>query len=126
MMQLLPGYRVTMKQGIDSAVGDISLQGGLTINFDLWGNAGNYVDSAEVKQNALWRREQIIAGRKVICTYTKSHYMYVTFPPSTNFFARTRNQQDLTDMLLMVLTFHSPSRDPLKNKPPDSSPVGAK
>ncbi len=112
-MELLPGYKVTAKQGIDSMVGDISSkEAGLSISFDMLGDAGSYVDSDTIKKNMLWRREQTINGSRFILVYTRERYLYVTLPPSTNFFARVRNQRDLADMLLMVLTFHSPVSSP--------------
>ena len=113
MMGLLPGYRVTENQGIDSVVGNISKGAGrLTIHFDIFGATGNQADSEEVEKSTIWRREQKINGARVICVYTKSRDLIVTFPLSANFVARIRNQQDLADMLLMVLTFHSPASSP--------------
>ena len=109
VMELLPGYQVRLRPGIDSIGGDLWKDRGLTIHFDLSGNAGNYADSEDVKKQTLWRREQTVNGRKLICVYTKSRDFYATFPPSTNFFATIRNQEDLADMLLMVLTFHQSS-----------------
>ncbi len=125
-MQLLPGYRVTARRGIDSTGGGIaSKETGLIISFDMGGNAGNYADSPDVKKNTVWRREQTISGVKFILVYTKSKDLYVTLPPSTNFFARIRNEHDLADMLLMVLTFHFPRTVAPLNQPTRASLINS-
>ena len=56
----------------------------------------------------VWRTEQVIGGERVVCIYTKSNELLIAFPGElANFYATVRNQRDVADMMLMVLTYGS-------------------
>jgi hypothetical protein len=118
-VQLLPGYKLQIVPGVEGSGGTIWKRGGPTIGFNLpqccFGNIADSIESTSV----LWRQEQIINGQKVICVFTKSHELVITFPKSlSNFQANVRNQQELAEILLMVLTY-----DPYKGYQVDPSAV---
>jgi len=108
-VRLLPGYKIEMMSGFEGGLGGkISKDSGPTIDFGEGQHEGNSADSVN-KDELLWRTEQIVNGKHVICAYTKSSELVITLPPSSswpaNFRSKIRNQQDLAEMLLMVLTF---------------------
>lgn len=67
------------------------------------------MEADSVDQNDVaWREEQVVNGQRVICVYTKSNDLIVSDRMrAVNFRGHIRNQQDLTEMLLTVLT-HDP------------------
>ena len=108
-IQLLLGYLYTRVHPIDSAeTGRISGPGGLLISYDIGMAAGHYETHPEWADHALWRTDQVIKGKRVVCIYTKSKEPLVTFPGDlANFHAKIRNPRDLADMMLMLLTYGS-------------------
>jgi len=108
-MQLLLGYRHEKQQGIDTQVGKIWKDGGVTISYDIGSMAGNYTKSQQ-KEQILWHKEQVAHGRQVHVALAKDMTLYVTFPESSaNFYAKIKSEADIVDILLMVLTY-SPSQ----------------
>ncbi len=102
---LLSGYKVQIIPGIDSSGGKIWKERGLTIEIELCCGFGNAAESVD-KSQILWREEQTFNGQRVVCVYTRSKHLIVSFPKLiTNFRAKIRNPNELTEMLLMVLTF---------------------
>jgi hypothetical protein len=107
-MTLLPGYKHEKGKGIDTRVGKMLKPDGLTINYDIGRPAGNHVKNW-AKNNALWTKEQVIAGNKVQMALTNKKRLIVTFPDTyANFYGDVNSEGDLADMLLMVLTYAPP------------------
>jgi hypothetical protein len=110
-ISLLPGYHHRAGQGIDSQTGVIWKKGALTIHYDIGELAGNYAECGHLcgwTDGEVWRREQVLQGQKVICVFTSKKRLVVSFPEShANFYATVQTDEELTDMLLMLLTFRS-------------------
>jgi hypothetical protein len=106
-MRLLPGYVHTPIRPLDSAAaGRISKPHGLVVSYDIGGAAGHYEEAPDWKNRAAWRTEQVIDGKRVVCIYAKSKELLIAFPDDlANFHAKARTQRDITDMMLMVLTY---------------------
>jgi hypothetical protein len=123
-VKLLAGYKIQF--AAHSFEGEVSAkiwkEGGLTIRFL------NDLQSARVLEPAdhsdvLWRQEQTINGHAVVCIYTKSQELLISFPGLIGHFsAKITGQQDIADMLLMVLTYNERSEwypiDPSAIAPP--------
>lgn len=109
-IKLLPNYTFERKQGIDSSVGTFSKKDGLSIGYDIGRMAGNYVKSvySREKQNTVWLKTQIINGQELTLLYLKNGKIYASFKDSyANFFADVKNDEELTDFLLIVSTYDS-------------------
>lgn len=108
-VSLLPGYRHRVGQGIDSKVGTIWKDGGLVIHYDIGELAGDYTEcgrSCGWTNGELWRREQVVHGQRVVCVFTKKRRLVVSFPGAhANFYGSIHTDEQLTEMLLMLLTF---------------------
>ena len=116
-IELLPGYRMNWVPGIDTAGGTISKTSGIRIYVLLSGGSASQADLVAAK-DVVWREDQVVNGRRVICVFTKSNDLVISFPQQVaNFRAHIRNQQDLAEMLLMVLTY-----DPAHGYPAESAP----
>ena len=109
-VQLLPGYRSHLGAGVEGAtIVRVWKEGGLTI----LGSVGCcYAAEATAieKDRILWRELQEINGKHVTMVYTKQQELVVSFTDDkgsypANFTATVRGEHDLTEMLLMVLTF---------------------
>src|SRR5262245_14970397 len=89
-IQLLPGFKVETTQGMEGPYGKIWNDEGLTVNFVMHSDP-------PIDVQPLWRYEQTINGEHVICAFTKSNELQVLFPRLlTGFWAKVRNQQDIT------------------------------
>jgi len=109
-IRLLPGYTHQLKQGFDSEVGTISKAGGVTIQYDIGELAGNYAECDPKlcgwTKGEVWRKKQTIKGQAVVLVYTQEKTLIVSFPESrANFYATVDSSEQLTEMLLMVLTY---------------------
>lgn len=108
-INLLPGYHHYLGQGIDSKIGRIWKERGLTIHYDIGELAGDYTEcghSCGWTEGEVWRREQILQGQRIICVFTKRRRLVISFPQvHANFYGTVRTDMELTDMLLMVFTF---------------------
>lgn len=107
-IRLLPGYLSQPGQGFDSQVGAIVRKGGLKIVYDIGPMAGDYANckSCGWTKDEVWRREQIIGSHKVVIVFTKAKRLIVSFPDqNANFYALITSPAEMTDMLLMVLTY---------------------
>jgi len=104
---LLPGYVNTSTRPMDSAFsGTISKQHGLVISYDIGLTAGRYDTDPRWNRRAVWQTEQVLNGKRVVCIFTGSKELLISFPESlANFHAKIRSERDLADMLLMVLTY---------------------
>jgi hypothetical protein len=104
-VELLPGYRVETRSGIDTWGATIWKDGGAKIEMYQGLHVGIAADLVKAEDVA-WREEQVVNGQRVICAYTKSNDLVVSIPRQiVNFQSQIRDQQDLTEMLLMVLTY---------------------
>ena len=109
-MQLLPGYKHEKQQGMDTQVGKIWKDQGLTISYDIGRLAGNYTKSQQ-KEQTLWHKEHVSNGRLIHVALAKDNTLYVTFPESSaNFYANVKSEEDIVDVLLMVLTYSPPEK----------------
>jgi hypothetical protein len=108
-IRLLPGYVHRRGQGIDSAVGSIARKGGLVIEYDIGDLAGVYTDCKWCgwTDGELWRKNQIVSGHAVKIVFTKSKRLVISFPDThANFYATVTSEDEVTDALLMVLTYN--------------------
>jgi hypothetical protein len=108
-IRLLPGYVNTYVKPIDSAAaGRIWKADGLVISYDIGLDAGHYENNPHWTKRAVWQTEQVVGGKRVVCIYAKSRELLIAFPDDlANFHAKVRNQRDITDMMLIVLTYGS-------------------
>lgn len=108
-IRLLPGYSIKPEQGVDSQVGEIVREGELSIAYDIGEMAGVYTNVCKWCENTktqVWRKEQVISGHKAVVVFAKEKRLIVSFPEThANFYATIRSPQQMTDMLLMVLTY---------------------
>ncbi len=103
--QLLPGYRVSVSYGLDTWGAKIWKDGGVTIEFVNGLHVGVEADSVE-KGGVTWREEQFVNSQRFICVYRKANDLVVSIAQlAVNFRGHIRNQQDLAEMLLIVLTY---------------------
>ena len=73
--------------------------------------AGVYTDcdSCGWVSGEKWRKKQVINGQEAAFVFTKSRRLVVSFPEShANFYATVRDESELADMLVMILTFETP------------------
>lgn len=100
-IQLLPGYKMRTCGGMEFLYGRIWKQDGVSINFyERW---VDYSESLE-----LWRQDQIVDGDHMLCSFKKDQTMEIRFR-GTQFDATVRNQQELAEMFLTVLSYEPPA-----------------
>ena len=105
---LLDGYKHQKLQGIDTRVGKIWKDGGITIQYDIGRLAGNYAQQQRKYQadQLLWDKQQTVKEERVQLALTKDRELFVSFPGhSANFYGKVQTEEDLVDALLMVLTY---------------------
>ena len=104
-IRLPEDFRHERLQGIDTAVGRISKAGGLTIEYDIGGLAGNYAKGIE-KNDRQWTIKQTINGQPVEIVKSKDGKVTATFTKvSANFWAKVTSEEDLAAFLAIVLTY---------------------
>ncbi|HEY0702543.1 MAG TPA: hypothetical protein VGD60_07230 [Candidatus Acidoferrales bacterium] len=119
---LLPGYRSHLGAGVEGAtVARIWKEGGLTMGASVGCCYAAEAITME-KDRILWREQQEINGKHVTMVYTKQQELVVSFTDDrgsypANFKATVRGEHDLTEMLLMVLTFDGTNRFPAEAAP---------
>lgn len=105
-IRLLEGYKHIPKQGIDSRVGVLEKEGGLSIRYDIGRMAGNYTDLCGRTYQCIWQKTQTFYDRKVVIAMTKERVIYATFPElNVNFFAKVKDEQEIAEFLLIVVTY---------------------
>ncbi len=105
---LLDGFKHQKMQGIDTRVGKIWKDGGITIQYDIGRLSGNYAKQQRDYQadQLLWAKQQTWHGQPVELAMMKDRQLYVSFPERhANFYGKVQKEQDLVDALLMVLTY---------------------
>src|SRR5262249_42950133 len=109
-IRLLPGYQHEEGRGIDTRVGRIWKKDGMEIHYDIGRLAGNYAKgkASDKDGKKLWHKEQTVAGRKIDLAMTKDRVLYVTVAGPSNFYATVKNDEDIADLLLMVLSYDEP------------------
>lgn len=111
-IKLLPGYHNQPTYGIDSKTGIISKEGGVEIHYDIGDMAGDYTDCLTCgwTKGEVWRRKQLVNGQKAVFVFTNKKRLVISFPSShANFYATIHTSEQLTDTLLMLLTFQPSS-----------------
>ena len=112
-IRLLPGYNNRTTQGIDSLTGMIWKKDGVKIHYDIGEMAGDYTDCATCgwTKGEVWRQKQIVSGQEVVLIFTTKRKLIISFPSvHANFYATVANNKELTDMILMVLTYQPPPK----------------
>jgi len=129
-IRLLAGYKYVRRRGVDSHVGSIIGDTGLTIDHDIGGMASNYSreyfpdhfeklrkqthlnkDAIEshiryLQQQVSWQIRQEVNGEYLMIVYFKDAKLIASFDRSTaNFIARVDSFDQMTDFLLTVLTY---------------------
>ncbi len=105
---LLDGFKHQTLQGIDTRVGKIWKENGLSIQYDIGRLSGNYAKQQREYQadQLLWAKQQTWHGQPVELVMMKDRQLYVSFPERhANFYGKVQKEQDLVDVLLMVLTY---------------------
>lgn len=107
-IKLLEGYQHQKLQGTDSQVGKIWKDGGIKIQYDIGLMAGNYAKQQRKYKadQLLWNKQQKWHGEPVELVMMKDRQLYISFPKrNANFYGKVKEEQDLVDALLMVLTY---------------------
>lgn len=112
-MSLLPGYEHQRLRGIDSMIGQISKKDGPVIRYDIGGMAGNMAVSASSKAPLIWSKVINVHGEDLRIVYFSDGKLIATFERQyANFFAVTRDRDEVEDFLIMVMTYHPPVKAP--------------
>jgi hypothetical protein len=109
-VRLLPGYRLEITPGIEAGYGvRIWKEGGLSI---FGSNGCCFAAEAKSigKDQLEWQEEQEMNGRHVTLAYTKRQDLVIAFTDNktsypANFTAHVRDEHDVAETLLMVLTY---------------------
>jgi len=130
MVRLLPGYKFQIVPGFEgNAGGRIWKEGGPKIEFSI-GCCFDDATQSTGRDDVLWKEEQVVNGQTFICAYTKSRELLMSFPKQFGHFrAKVQSQKDLSEVLLMVLTFdveHGYPVDPAMIVPVRKNPQSAK
>ena len=115
-MRLLDGFEHQALEGIDSKVGVIQKKKGLKINYEIGTlpkagmprMGGQFTDKAKAlpEVDLTWYREQTINGQAVHLAKRKDGVLLVSFPQKgINFSAQIDSEEELTDALLMILSY---------------------
>lgn len=115
-VNLLPGYKIQIFPGLDSAAGRIWKDGGLEIEIEMCCGFGNAADSVP-KSRLAWREQQTTHGQLVVLVFTKANELIVSYPKLvTNFRTKTRNSRDLAEALLIALSYDETQGYPVDPK----------
>ena len=107
-IKLLNGFKHQKLQGIDSRVGKIWQENGISIQYDIGRMSGNYAKQHREYQadQLLWAKQQTWHNERMELVLKKNRELYVSFPEhSANFYGKVQTEEDLVDALLMVLTY---------------------
>ena len=105
---LQDGFKHQKMQGIDTRVGKIWKDGGITIQYDIGRLSGNYAKQQReyAADQLLWSKQQTWRGQPVELAMMKDRQLFVSFPERhANFYGKVQKEEDLVDALLMVLTY---------------------
>jgi hypothetical protein len=105
-IKLLEGYTHTKRQGIDTSVGEIGKPDGIVIRYDNGALAGRVAGRYCGSGKCLWYKKQVVNGLDIWIGLTNDGKIVATFPEKyANFYAQTKSSEDITDFLLMILTY---------------------
>jgi len=105
---LLPEYAHTSEQGIDSSVGRIWKANGITIRYDIGKMAGNHVEQVRTRSPQAYYQAQEVNGRKVTIAIEHQRHVVMTVDGNANFSADVTSYQELSDVILTVMTYPIP------------------
>jgi hypothetical protein len=112
-IHLLPGYKVETEAGMEGPHGRIWNDSDFTINFSITGQPYGYTEAPD-----LWTIDQVVSGRHIVCHFKADQNLDVWIPDlGTQFVAKIRNQRDLAEVLLMVVTYQRSKESPSAAKP---------
>lgn len=98
-------------------MGRIWREHGLTLTYDIGALAGNHAQEHRGAGKYLWYKEQTFNGSQAQIVLTSDRTLYVTFPQDTaNFYGKVETEQDLTDALLIVMTYHPSPAPPTRQR----------
>jgi hypothetical protein len=109
-VRLLPGYKIEFASGVEGGYGvHIWKEAGLNI-FGSFGCCFGAKANSVGKDRLGWEEKQEMNGRHVTLAYTKGQDLVVTFTEDNgsypvNFTAHIRDEHDVAETLLMVLTY---------------------
>ena len=127
-IHLLFGYKLSADQAVDATAWTIQKPGGVTIEFEAGMNEGSWADPKNIDKYAFYK-EQVVNGYKVRLALIKrglktvfdsqdgpgdepGNILLVTSlldggmsDHTADFKAKIKNEEQLTDALLMILTF---------------------
>ncbi len=107
-INLVDGYIHTKKQGIDTAVGEISKSNHLKINYDIGFLASNYASRIynDLGENVAWYKLQKVNDMTLYLIRGKDGTIVATFPETcANFYAKTTSDEEVADFILMIMTY---------------------
>lgn len=115
-MTLLPGYEHRPLQGIDSVVGQIVKEDGLTLTYEIGAVpkpgglmlGGMFSDRPKKtpENRRRWYKEQTINGQPMHLAYLKDRQLLVSFPKQgMNVSGTVKTPEEMADVLLMLTTY---------------------
>lgn len=118
-VRLLPGYKLEVTYGLEGGYGvRIWKDSGLSISGSIGCCFAAEANSIE-KDQLRWREEQEINERRTTLAYTKDYDLVITFTDNknsypANFTAHVRDEHDVAETLLMVLTYEPTAGYPVE------------
>lgn len=108
-IKLLPEYIYKIGQGIDAVVGTISKGNGLQIEYQSGSNMGDFATDVfyRERKKVVWKKNQVVNNKKLILVYLNDGRIYANFDERTNFTSTVKTNEELTDFLLMMMTYGS-------------------
>jgi hypothetical protein len=104
-IELLSGWSHRQEQGIDTLVGTIWRADGLKIGYDIGFLAGHHASNTD--RPLLWTKKQIVHGYPVQITLRPNRFLEILFfDDSANFSAQVKTEQDVTEVLLITLSYN--------------------
>lgn len=107
-IQLVENYVHEPRQGIDAAVGSFKRSDGFVIDYLIGSNVENtaYHRLQLDKNNVLWFKQQWIKNDVVdLVLFTDGELRASFIKSKANFIAKTKNNGDIADFLLMIMTY---------------------
>ena len=120
-MKLLSGYIYKPDFAIDAVVGTISKENGIQIEYSSGLNMGNFAMEIlyREKRNVAWEKNQQVNDKNLDIVYLNNGKIYATFNEKTNFTSTVKTNEELSDFLLMIMTYgskDSPQKEENKSK----------
>jgi hypothetical protein len=104
-IRLPDGFHHERLRGVDSDVGRIAREGGLNIQYDIGGMAGNQAGAIKA-DDCEWAIKQVVNGEPVEIVKSKDGHITATYTKKfANFYAKVSSEEDLATFLAIVFTF---------------------